>query len=137
MQDQMIPVARIELKAPAPRPSLARRLVGLTLMAAAVGSGAWAWSRGYRPAWLKGDEGPRYELVEVDRGDIANYVVEFGTVESASDAVVKCQVEALTGLVGGSGANGGMLVAWYTSQFALDRKWWSEVVQQRQPHAWL
>ena len=106
MQDQMIPVARIELERPARRPSLARKLASVALMGAAVGGGAWAWGRGYRPAWLRGDEKARFELVEVDRGDITQYVVEFGTVESASDAVVKCQVEALVGLVGGTNSSG-------------------------------
>lgn len=107
MQDQMIPVPRIELERPAARTSLARKLAGMAVALAAIGGGAWAWERGYRPPWLKADDGPRYELVEVDRGDIAQYIVEYGTVESASDAVVKCQVEALVGMVGGANSSGG------------------------------
>ena len=44
--------------------------------------------------------------VAVDRGDMFVQVIENGTLESANNATVKCQVEAVIGLVGG--AQGGM-----------------------------
>jgi len=47
------------------------------------------------------------DLVEVDQGDVIEYVVENGTLESATNTVVRCEVEALMGMVGGtSGASG-------------------------------
>ena len=46
-------------------------------------------------------------LVEVDQGDVTEYVVENGTLESASNTVVRCEVEALIGTVGGTAALGG------------------------------
>jgi len=99
-------VPRIELERPGPRRSLARRLAAVVVALGAVGGAAWAWEQGYRPAWLRPEVESPYHMAEVDRGDIAQYVVEFGTLESASDAVVRCQVEALVGMVGGSNANG-------------------------------
>ena len=55
------------------------------------------------------------DFVEIDRGDVDIVVVEHGTVESANNTTVRCQVEALIGTVGGaqggtskgSGASGG------------------------------
>ena len=45
--------------------------------------------------------------VAVDRGDIAIEVVESGSLESANNATVKAQVEALVGMVGGTAKGAG------------------------------
>ena len=42
------------------------------------------------------------DFVEIDRGDVDIVVVEQGTVESANNTTVRCQVEALIGTVGGA-----------------------------------
>lgn len=56
--------------------------------------------------WMK----PAAQLatVPVDRGEVTLTVVESGSLESADTAPAKCQVEALTGAIGGQpqGANG-------------------------------
>ncbi|WP_206108005.1 efflux RND transporter periplasmic adaptor subunit [Paludisphaera soli] len=106
MQAQPNAVPRIELERPSRRGSIGKRLTALVVVLAAVGGASWAWEQGYRPSWLDRREAVSYKLAEVDRGDIVQYVVEFGTLESATDAVVRCQVEALIGLVGGSNSSG-------------------------------
>lgn len=67
--------------------------------------------------WLAGTRARRARLfsgtpvalstVAVDRGDLFTEVVEYGTLESANNATVKCQVEAVIGLVGGAQAGTG------------------------------
>lgn len=52
------------------------------------------------------DRGPRMVLVSVDQGDIVSLVVENGTVESANNTTVRCEVEAIVGKVGGSTPQG-------------------------------
>lgn len=87
---------------------------GLVVLAAAILAavgGAKAWERGYRPQMLWQGQAVPLETTAVDRGDLALLVVETGTLESADNATVKCQVEALIGSVGGaqskSGGGGG------------------------------
>jgi multidrug resistance efflux pump len=72
-----------------------------------LGGGAWAWHAGYRPANLFGKTASPVRFVQIGSGDIDTIVVETGTLESASNATVRCQVEALIGLVGGTGATTG------------------------------
>lgn len=43
-----------------------------------------------------------YQTFEVDRGDVPVFVLESGVLESANNSVVKCQVEAILGAIGGS-----------------------------------
>ncbi len=78
--------------------ALVKMIAALTLL----GGAAWAWHAGYRPANLFGRTVSPIHFVEIDSGDVDIVVVENGTIESASNATVRCQVEALIGLVGGN-----------------------------------
>ena len=93
------------------RPQPRRPLLGyLTMLAAllSVGGAVWAWQSGYRPPFLAAQRSDMsLELVEVDQGDVIEYVVENGTLESATNTVVRCEVEALMGMVGGTAGAGG------------------------------
>ncbi|AMV39008.1 efflux RND transporter periplasmic adaptor subunit [Planctomyces sp. SH-PL62] len=106
MQNNLNALPRIELERPSRRGLVGLRLVGLVVALSAVGGAAWAWEQGYRPTWLDRRQEVSFHLAEVDRGDIVQYVVEFGTIESAADGVVRCQVEALVGMVGGTNSSG-------------------------------
>ncbi len=87
--------------------------IGAALLA--LGGAAWAWQTGYRPPMLSQSSNQPLNLVEIDRGDVEIVVVEQGTIESANNTTIRCQVEALIGTVGGaqggtskgSGASGG------------------------------
>ena len=46
-------------------------------------------------------------LLEVDQGDVIEFIAENGSLESATNTVVRCEVEALMGMVGGSTGSGG------------------------------
>ena len=93
------------------RPQARRPVLGyLTMLAAllAVGGVVWAWQAGYRPPFLAAQRSDMsLDLVEVDQGDVIEYVVENGTLESATNTVVRCEVEALMGMVGGTGGASG------------------------------
>ena len=93
------------------RPQARRPLLGyLTMLAAllSVGGAVWAWQAGYRPPFLAAQRSDMsLDLVEVDQGDVIEYVVENGTLESATNTVVRCEVEALMGMVGGTSGAGG------------------------------
>jgi multidrug resistance efflux pump len=86
-------------------PKVKRGPMGLVKIVAAlvaIAGAAWAWQAGYRPPlWFSQTRAP-LRLVEVDEGDVEVFVVETGTVESASNATVRCKVEALIGLIGGT-----------------------------------
>jgi HlyD family secretion protein len=88
----------IEVHRPRPR----RRKGPWVPLAALAAVVAGLWALGYRPDQLWNRKGPPLLTVEVDRGDVPAFVVEGGTLESANNATVKCQVEALIGLVGGA-----------------------------------
>ncbi len=61
---------------------------------------------GVRPArFWKGSSLVSYQTVAIDQGSVRAFVLESGNLESADNAVVKCQVEAVLGTVAG-GANG-------------------------------
>jgi HlyD family secretion protein len=77
-----------------------------------VFSAHWAWSEGMLPQrfWKKASQ--NLETVTIARGDLSLFVIESGSLESANNTTVKCKVEALIGLVGGtqgatSGSRGG------------------------------
>ena len=91
-------------------PKKRRRIGGYLLMLAAVlsvGGAAWAWESGYRPPFLAAIARSRLALLEVDQGDVLEFIAENGTLESATNTVVRCEVEALMGMVGGSTGSGG------------------------------
>jgi HlyD family secretion protein len=69
------------------------------MIAVALGSW-WALSVAFRaaPFWSSSPAAP--ETVEVDRGDVAEVVVEYGSIESSDQDVVRCQVESFLGLPG-------------------------------------
>ncbi|MBV8416356.1 MAG: hypothetical protein JO251_14190, partial [Verrucomicrobia bacterium] len=77
------------------RPQARRPVLGyLTMLAAllAVGGVVWAWQAGYRPPFLATQRSDMsLDLVEVDQGDVIEYVVENGTLESATNTVVRCE----------------------------------------------
>lgn len=74
----------------------------------AVAGLIWVWQSGYRPPLFAKESKAALEFVEIDRGDINLVVQETGTIESASNTTIRCEVEALLGTVGGtqSGASG-------------------------------
>ncbi len=74
--------------------------IGLALLA--LGGVAWAWQSGYRPGMFLQASTVPVDFVEIDRGDVDIVIVEYGTVESANNTTVRCQVEALIGTVGGA-----------------------------------
>ena len=74
--------------------------IGAALMA--LGGAAWAWHEGYRSPMFSQSSKQPVDFVEIDRGDVDIVVVEQGTVESASNSTIRCQVEALIGTVGGA-----------------------------------
>ena len=92
-------------KARPPMP-LGLRLGIVALVVVLVVGGAKAWESGFRPARLWEPRREGLATVDVERGDLAVYVHETGTLESASNTTVRCQVEALVGVVGGSSTKG-------------------------------
>jgi multidrug resistance efflux pump len=76
----------------------------------AVPGGLWASGAKVKQAFFPEVE-RKIETVEVDRGDVRSYVVEGGSLESADKATVRCQVEAVLGMVmsGGQGGQGGQM----------------------------
>jgi HlyD family secretion protein len=105
MQNQARAGSPIVLETPKQRRSLLRWLTIPTAVGAFCGLG-WAWQQGLKPSLDYFAVPVRLSLVEVDRGDIVQLVIENGTLESASDSTVKCQVEAMVGLTGGSTGTG-------------------------------
>ncbi len=93
------------------RPAARRPLSGSLMILAALLSvcgGVWAWQNGYRPPFLSSQgSATNLEFVEVGMGDVIEYVVENGTLESANNTQVRCEVEALMGMVGGTSGAGG------------------------------
>ena len=90
-------------------------LVKIVVAVAAVGGAGWAWSAGYRPPFLANDQQPAFELVEIERGDINLIVLETGTVDSANNRTIRCQVEAFWArwaAVKGPGSPVGVLGEW-------------------------
>src|SRR5690348_13440514 len=101
---QPIPSA-IVLDRPRPRRSILGYLTMLAALAL-VGGAAWAWQSGYRPPFLERTAATPVSFIEVDRGDVVAFIVENGTLESATNTVVRCEVEALMGMVGGTSGSG-------------------------------
>jgi len=73
-------------------------LIGLTTL----GVVGFLWQSDFRPQRLWASPPVVLETLDVLTGPLAVVVVETGTVESASNTTIKCQVEALVGMVGGS-----------------------------------
>lgn len=105
MQNQATSGPKLVLETPKPRRSI---LKWLTILGgtASVCAATWAWQNGLRPSMDYFAKPIQFRLVEVDRGDIVQVVLENGSLESASDSTVKCRVEALIGMVGGTTGNG-------------------------------
>ncbi len=84
------------------------------LLVAALGLLALGWAGGLTPAkawtwartWVHGNQ--VLPALLVDRGDVSVYVVESGSLESANNTAIKCEVEALLGVVGGTTQGGKM-----------------------------
>lgn len=90
------------------------RTVAIIVVLVAATAGGSLWALGYRPG--KGFTGGKetYATVEIGRGDVWVTVLESGSLESADNAMIKCQVEALLGTIGtaqpginGQGGGGG------------------------------
>jgi HlyD family secretion protein len=95
-----VETAPVTLEIPESRRGVAWRLVLGVFVAAACAGGYRAWSVGYRPAWMRERPALVLTTVPVDRGEMVGVVVENGSLESANNTAVKCQVEALVGLTG-------------------------------------
>ena len=80
------------------------RWAGYVVMPSApvlVCGGIWLWASGYRPPFLEsGDSQAHLALMEIDQGDVLESSPRTGS-RGASNTVVKCEVEALLGMVGG------------------------------------
>jgi multidrug resistance efflux pump len=99
---------QMTLDRPPQRRGVAGYVWGLLLIGVLAAAG-WAWKSGRAEQWLKSSPGDllAIDLVEVDEGDITEIVVENGTLESSMSTVVRCEVEALMGTVGGSNSQTG------------------------------
>ena len=84
-----------------------RRRPMLLMMALIAAAGLAAWGAGVPSSSPWSSPPPPLATLEVDRGDVAMVVTESGSLESAENATVRCEVEALIGMVGGT-AGGGM-----------------------------
>lgn len=87
-------------------------VIVVVLVAAIVGGSLWAL--GYRPGRGFSAGQTSYVTVEIGKGDVWVTVLESGSLESADNAMIKCQVEALLGTIGtaqpginGQGGGGG------------------------------
>jgi multidrug resistance efflux pump len=74
-------------------------LIGAAIVASIS---AALWFAGVRPSRLWSKPTSSYAVFQVDRGDVPRYIVESGALESANNTIIKCKVEALIGLVGGT-----------------------------------
>jgi HlyD family secretion protein len=78
---------------------MARRWGGVSTAVIAVALGlCWSLNMGFSTARFWSRSLPVPMTVEVDRGDVAEIVVEHGALESSDDDVVRCQVESFLGL---------------------------------------
>jgi multidrug resistance efflux pump len=65
---------------------------------AIVGAAA-AWHAGYRPWFWATESKVALKLIEIDRGDINLVVQETGSIESANNTTLRCEVEAILGTI--------------------------------------
>jgi HlyD family secretion protein len=93
--------APVRLEIPESRRGLSPRLMGAMVVLAAVAAGCLGWKAGVLK-WLESGPALTLATLEVDQGEMVAVITENGTVESSNNAAVKCQVEALVGLTGGS-----------------------------------
>jgi hypothetical protein len=94
------------VSAPKSRKPLGFRLGIVAVIVASVLGVAKAWDSGYRPESLWQARLESLETIPVDQGEMSVWVRETGTLESASNTTVRCQVEALIGMVGGNTTKG-------------------------------
>jgi multidrug resistance efflux pump len=78
------------------------RLLLIPAALLAVGGMYWVYESEILSRLLSSKKQTAARLVEVGRGDVRVVVVENGSLESANNTTVRCEVEALMGLVGGS-----------------------------------
>lgn len=91
-----------------PRAAVVKRFpwASVVLGTVVIPGGLW-WGGVIDPLALLPKSIPPLATVAVDRGDIAVEVVESGNLESANNATVKAQVEAIVGMVGGTAKGAG------------------------------
>lgn len=83
-----------------------RGLVVIAAVLVASALGVLAWRGGPGLDWLRPRPPLRLTTRPVDEGEMIASIVENGTLESADNAFVRCQVEALLGLTGYSTGRG-------------------------------
>src|SRR4051794_12581510 len=83
----------------APRPRARRKpWVAWLILLLLVAIPAGLWAAGLRPDRLwSGPEQSQLPVFVVDRGEVLDYVVESGSLESADNALARCGVPALLG----------------------------------------
>lgn len=82
-------------------------LWALIVIGLIAGGGVWAWQSGINPSRLWASSRINLDTVEVDEGEIEVYVTENGSLESANNATIRCEVEAVMGQVGGQAGQPG------------------------------
>ncbi len=103
------PTAPAALKLEIPEgPKKFKGWIRFAIFAVIVGAGVLAWQSGVQLTQLWGQNRPSLESLLVDEGELEIFVTENGVLESADNATVRCQVEALIGQVGGAQGQGGM-----------------------------
>lgn len=76
------------------------RFLVLIAVVILVPASLWASSATFARLWKP--KAVVYETLAIDSGDVEQLVVENGSLESANNTTLRCQVEALIGVVGGS-----------------------------------
>ena len=76
------------------------RPVAIVVVLVAALAGGSLWALGYRPGRGYSSGENSYATVEIRRGEVRVIVLESGSLESADNAMIKCQVEALLGTIG-------------------------------------
>ena len=76
------------------------RPVAIVVVLVAALAGGSLWALGYRPGRGYSSAENSYATVEISRGEVRVIVLESGSLESADNAMIKCQVEALLGTIG-------------------------------------
>ncbi len=86
-----------------PRKRRGRFWIGLGICGVAAAGAGWkTYQSGFTPSRYWSTKPASLEILSVDTGRLAMYVTETGSLESASNTQIRCQVEALLGMVGGT-----------------------------------